>query len=366
MVNDHVPTSSTAAPAAIAAEFTPGAGIVSVTPHGGGLINDSYLVRRRGQPSLLLQRLNPEVFPQPQLLLHNLRRVSDHLSLKSEQTGLGKKHQAVTMLTTRHGEDYFCDKQGHYWRALLFIEHSRTLPGLENPRQANEAGAILGRFHALLHDLPPARLYDPLPTFHVVPSALARYRRLRQAQPAGRVDDETAFCREFIDQRQEAAAVLEQARSRGILPERVIHGDPKLDNILFAEDEERALALVDYDTLKPGLTQYDIGDCLRSCCNPHGEEARQPVFELELAHALLSGYLSEMRALLTYSDFAYIYDACRLLTFELGLRFFSDFLAGNLYFKVSDPEQNLRRAGSQFRLVASIEGQERALRATEA
>lgn len=350
-------------PAAITTEFAPAAEIVAVTPHGGGLINDSYLVRRRQQPPLLLQRLNPEVFPQPRLLLHNLRQVSDHLAIKGERTRLGRKHQAITMLTTHRGEDYYCDPQGGYWRALLFIDHSRTLSGIENPNQAIEAGAILGRFHALLHDLPPACLHDPLPAFHVVPSALARYRQLLQRQPANREAEGVDFCLEFVDQRQGQAAVLEQARSRGILPERIIHGDPKLDNILFAEDEDRALALVDFDTLKPGLTQYDIGDCLRSCCNPGGEEALQPFFELELAHALLQGYLAEMRALLTYNDFAYIYDACRLITFELGLRFFSDFLAGNLYFKVDDPEHNLRRACSQFKLVTSIEDQERQLRA---
>lgn len=351
-------------PAVVAAgHFVGTDAILGVAPLGRGLINDSYHLRLKKGGSLLLQRLNSALFPRPELLLHNLQAVGDHLREKQQQTRIEAATQIIGLIPTLNGANCWQAPDQSCWRALEFVENSRPLTSL-TPALAREAGAALGRFHCLLYDLPPARLYDPLPVFHVIPSVLAGYHRL-QSVPAAGPAAEIAFCRRFIEERQAGAALLEQARARGVLNERVIHGDPKLDNILFDQAGERALALVDFDTVKPGLTQYDIGDCLRSCCNPAGEDNADPEaarFDLELAHALLEGYLGEMRALLTYSDFAYIYDACRLITFELGLRFFSDYLAGNRYFKVGDPEHNLRRALLQFHLVASIESRERQFR----
>lgn len=346
---------------------------MSITPHGRGLINDSYLVRLRNGAAFLLQRLNPKVFPDPELPMHNLRVVGRHIAQKRTISRLSE-HQAILPLPVRHQAGDCCyDDQGACWRALNFIDHSRTISRLTGEEQAGEVGAALGRFHCLLNDLPPARLRDPLPTFHVTPWVLARYQATLseldsnwEEQFSSAIREKIEYCRAFIAQRRESCEVLEQARARGVLPERVIHGDPKLDNFLFAADADRALALIDLDTVKPGLTQYDIGDCLRSCCNLGGEDPAQPSaarFDLDLAWALLTGYLGEMRALLTYNDFAYFYEATRLISFELGLRFFRDFLVGNRYFKVTDPEQNLRRALAQFNLTASIEEQAPRLRA---
>ncbi|MFU8819225.1 MAG: phosphotransferase enzyme family protein [Desulfurivibrio sp.] len=374
-------------PITIAAHFAAADDILSLNPHGRGLINDSYLVRCRTGGAFLLQRLNPDVFSQPELLLHNLRLVGDHLRRKDDQARIAMRRQAIKLLPTRQQHDCHYDPQGVCWRALEFIENGRTLTGITHPNQAFEAGGVLGRFHRLLYDLPPARLHDPLPTLHVLPRVLARYHELlngysplnqQVSAPGERLHElaagpgpgndqaEQQFCRAFITRRQGEAAGLEQARARGILVERVIHGDPKLDNILFDRESDRALALVDLDTVKPGLIHYDIGDCLRSCCNRAGEESSSPeevLFDLELARALLAGYLEEMRPLLTADDLACFYQAVHLIAFELGLRFFSDYLAGNRYFKVEDPRHNLRRALNQFRLVESIERQKPGLQA---
>ncbi|MFH7319750.1 phosphotransferase enzyme family protein [Desulfurivibrio sp. D14AmB] len=348
-------------PVTIAASFAAADDIVALTPHGRGLINDSYLVRCRDGTAFLLQRLNPAVFPQPAALLQNLRLVSDHLRRQGEQSGAAIRRQAIKLLPTRQQQDYHYDEQGACWRALEFIENSRTLSAIEHQGQAFEAGGALGRFHRLLADLPPALLHDPLPTLHILPWALAHYQGLPTPADSGHDGAEVVFCREFIHRLQGQALALEQARARGLLVEQVIHGDPKLDNILFGSDNDLALALVDLDTIKPGLIHYDIGDCLRSCCNRAGESSSSPTgaeFDLELARALLSGYLEEMRPLLTSADFAFIYPAAHLITFELGLRFFSDYLEGNRYFKVDDPQHNLRRALNQFHLVESIERQQ--------
>lgn len=351
-------------PLGAAAFFTDPENVVAVLPYGDGLINDTYLIRRRDGQAFLLQRLNPVVFPEPAKLMHNIRRVSDHLRHKDQTTKLGTSHQSIQLLLTHSQDDCHYDQAQVCWRALHFIDNSRVLPRISSEAQARAAGTALGRFQALLHDLPPALLHDPLPTFHVTPCVLRAYDEIAGVQPAAAGSD-IAFCRHFIARRRHRAAVLEQARARGILPERVIHGDPKLGNILFDLYSDQALALIDLDTVKPGLTQYDIGDCLRSCCNRAGDNPAEPgaaVFDLDLARALLTGYLEEMRALLTYSDFAYFYEAVHLITFELGVRFFSDYLGGNHYFKIDDPEDNLRRALTQFHLVASIESREKQLR----
>ncbi|ADH84930.1 phosphotransferase enzyme family protein [Desulfurivibrio alkaliphilus] len=354
--------------AAVAAFFTEPENIISAEPYGTGLINDTYLIRCRAGEDFLLQRLNPEVFPQPTKLLDNIRRISSHLSNKARTTKLAPGQPILHLLPTREGADCCYDRENDCWRALNFIGESRVLPRITSEAQAQGAGLALGRFQALVNDFPPAELYDPLPTLHVTPCALRAYDQLAAAyhgSGAGGPKAEISFCHDFIERRRHTAAVLEQARARGILPERVIHGDPKLANILFAQYSDHPLALIDLDTVKPGLTQYDVGDCLRSCCNRAGENPANPdevEFDLDLARALLTGYLEEMRALLTYSDFSYFYDAARLISFELGIRFFSDYLDGNRYFKVTDPEHNLHRALTQFRLTASIEDQEELLR----
>ncbi|MEB3292631.1 MAG: phosphotransferase, partial [Synechococcales bacterium] len=175
---------------------------------------------------------------------------------------------------------------------------------------------------------------------------------------------ELSYCLDFVGDRTAWASVLETARAMKKLPLRLMHGDPKVNNVMIDTKTQQAISLVDLDTVKPGLIHYDLGDCVRSACNPMGEETQdwQSVhFDLGLCQALLQGYLSVARSFLTEADFAYLFDAMRLIAFELGLRFFTDYLAGNVYFKVKYAEHNLMRALVQFQLTASIEAQEATL-----
>jgi Ser/Thr protein kinase RdoA (MazF antagonist) len=164
----------------------------------------------------------------------------------------------------------------------------------------------------------------------------------------------------FVQARRAWASVLEDAKASGELFERPIHGDPKINNIMIDERTGRAVSIVDLDTIKPGLVHYDIGDCLRSCCNPLGEETTEVEgvhFDLALCRAILEGYLGEAQRFMTQADYAYMYDAVRLIAFELGLRFFTDYLEGDVYFKARYPEHNLTRALVQFKVAESIEAQ---------
>jgi Ser/Thr protein kinase RdoA (MazF antagonist) len=265
------------------------------------------------------------------------------------------------VLPALDGSDYYVDSQGGFWRALSFVAGSichQTIQGIDHAR---EAGYALGRFHALISDLDPQKLYDTLEGFHITPRYLRHFDRVRASYDATRITPQVAYGLDFIKDRQSWASVLEDAKARGELVTRPIHGDPKINNIMIDRDTEQAISLVDLDTVKPGLVHYDIGDCLRSCCNTLGEETERlddVTFDTALCRAILEGYLDQASQFLGKNDYAYLYDAIRLIAFELGLRFFTDYLEGNVYFKARHPEHNLMRALVQFKLTESIEAQE--------
>ncbi len=165
-----------------------------------------------------------------------------------------------------------------------------------------------------------------------------------------------AYALAFVNERRAFVPVLEAARAQGTLVVRPIHGDPKMNNIMIDPATRRAVSVIDLDTVKPGLVQYDIGDCLRSCCNPLGEETERwedVRFELDLCRPILRGYMAWARACLTPADCDFLFAAVRLIAFELGLRFFTDHLEGNVYFKAKHVEHNLVRALVQFKLTAA-------------
>ena len=297
----------------------------------------------------------------------NLGIVSEHVGrrLGRAPLGAGRRFEVPRVLLTREGRDHVMEPGGGFWRAISFIEGAETFDTLKDAGHAREVGYALGLFHTLLSDLPADRLADTLPGFHVTPGYLAHYDEVVAEQGESR-SPEVDYGWRFVAARRAWAPVLEEARARGELRLRPIHGDPKVNNVMLDAATGQAVGLVDLDTVKPGLVHYDIGDCLRSGGNPLGEEieAWETVrFEPELGRAILQGYLSQAQGFLAETDYAYLYDAIRLLAFELGLRFFTDYLAGNVYFKAKHPEHNLIRALVQFKLTESIESQAGAIRA---
>ncbi len=352
----------------IARAFDFDAPIVRVSPFGRGRINDTFLIDlASGTPRrLLLQRVNTRVFPAPERIMRNIRRLTRHLDARQAELGPGQPRLRLpTVVPARDGRDWWRDDDGGFWRMLGFIEESHTLVRVDTPQQAAQCGWALGRFHRLTWDLPCAELHETLPGFHVLPGYLEHFERVLSAW-SGPVNAELASALAAVEQRRNGADVLERARRQGRLPLRPIHGDPKLDNILFRQggesEPDQALGLVDLDTIQPGLQHYDLGDCLRSVCNPAGESAPAPRWEPDLCRALLLTYLTEMRGHFGAEDYHLVYDCARLLPFELGLRFLTDHLEGDRYFKLQRRGQNLERALTQFRLTALIERQEGQIR----
>ncbi|MEW6594304.1 MAG: aminoglycoside phosphotransferase family protein [Thermodesulfobacteriota bacterium] len=348
----------------IAALFAGGKGILAVHPHGNGNVNDTYLVQTAGGPPFILQRLNARVFHDPAAIMHNLRHISRHLARHCAAAPSSACWRVVEPLATAGGQDVHADAAGNWWRALSYIDNAVAFDTVQDSNHAREIGRALGLFQRQLADLDPGLLRDTLPGFHVTPRYLAAcHAALAAASPKN--TPEIACCRTCIEQAAPRINTLEKARAAGVAQERVIHGDPKVANILLDRDSGRAAALIDLDTVKPGLPHYDVGDCLRSACNPLGEEAGNPAavrFDLDISEAILRGYLAEAATFLSQAEIALFPDAAWLIAIELGLRFFTDFLDGNVYFKTSHPEQNLHRALVQFHLAAAIASQEKDLR----
>jgi Ser/Thr protein kinase RdoA (MazF antagonist) len=329
-----------------------------VTVLGAGNINDTWLVRS-GDVSFVLQRLNRQVFPLPELVMANLATISTHLSGKDNSCD--QRWENSILLSTKAGTPFYTDHQGDIWRAVSHIDRTTTHQTIVTSAQARQVGWALGHFHLLLADLPARELHETLPGFHVLPLYLDHFDRVLSTAVM-KSDTDLRFCLDFVGARRVGVDLLERARHEGRTRVQTIHGDPKAGNVLFDVVSDLAVSLIDLDTVGPGLIHYDIGDCLRSCCNTSGEAAAdlsQVSFDLDLCRETLAGYFAG--ALLTDHDRQLIFHAVRLISFELGLRFLTDYLVGNRYFKVLHAEENLHRALVQFHLVLSIERQKKAI-----
>jgi Ser/Thr protein kinase RdoA (MazF antagonist) len=333
----------------IAEQFAGRQAIIELSPLGNGLINDTYLGSSRNT-QFVLQRLNSRVFPHPEQVIANLSQLNRHISRQLPDS----LHLRIpAMLPATDGQLYFQDDEGQTWRALELISPAESRERLANTEEAEQVGFALAHFHRLCSTLPTDSLYDTLPGFHIAPDYFQNYLSTLNQPLQVPADDDFRQCRSFIDQCRERIDVLEQAKQRGELQLRVIHGDPKLNNFLFEPGGNLIVSLIDLDTVKPGLVHYDIGDCLRSCCHIEGNNR----FDLNLCRQILRRYLREAGSFFTEADYRYLYSAIWLIPFELGLRFFSDYLAGDRYFKIDRPRHNLQRAQAQFALSESIAAQ---------
>ena len=325
---------------------------------GDGNINDTYLIEPPALGPIVLQRINAAVFPKPRWVAENVHAVTSHLAAKLLLEGTSSL-LFPGCVPALDGTYSVTDDSKDTWRALTYIPDTSTQRSAPSAQQAYEGGRILGRFHHLLDDLEGSRLHPVLPGFHDLPGYVKQYEKAVADHGRSR-SERLQACRDLIEPRLGEASLLEQKRVSGELRERVIHGDPKCDNILFSNRNGEAVALIDLDTVTAGLLQYDLGDCLRSFCNRAGERAKSPedvVFDVSLCRRLLTGY-RDSGAHMTSAERDHIFSGVRLLTLELGVRFLTDFLEGDRYFKITGPNDNLQRAYVQCRLLESIERQQ--------
>jgi hypothetical protein len=354
---------------AAAQQFATMGTIKRISPFGNGNINKTYLVETDAlKPRFfVLQKINVEVFQQPHLVMKNIGVYSQHVQNRLDERPLigERRWEVPRVLLTSTGKDHWMAPNGGFWRALSFIENCDVFDALSSTTQAEEVGYALGLFHDLISDLPAEQMEDTLHGFHIAPAYLDVYDHILPNSTVAQTT-EVKWAMRFIEERRALAAILEDAKEQGVLKMRLMHGDPKVNNFMVDKTTGRVISIVDLDTVKPGLIHYDIGDCLRSGCNRLGEDAEDPEkveFDPDLSQAILRGYLSAGNTFLTENDYNFIYDSLRLIAFELGLRFFADHMNGDKYFGIKYPGHNLHRALVQFRLAASVEAQEAALRA---
>ena len=337
----------------VAEQFAAGQKINAVTTLGNGLINDTFLVET-SHDSFVLQLINAKVFPNPEHVIDNLWQLSQHIRQKPSNSVC---LQIPELLPSQSGQFYYKDAEGQVWRALQLIQPAESRERIDNDDEAQQIGFALAHFHHLCSDLSSTLLHDTLPGFHITPLYFQHYQTLL-AKTSTQKDAEFLHCQDFIQANQTQVDTLAKAQQLGKLKERVIHGDPKLNNFLFAPDTHKIVSLIDLDTVKPGLVHYDIGDCVRSCCHNKHDDS----LDIRRCEIILGHYLQEAGEFFSAEDYDYLYAAIWLIPFELGLRFFSDYLSGDQYFKTTSPRQNLKRALSQFALCQDIEQQKPALK----
>lgn len=344
---------------AICAQFAVLGDFVSAEPYGSGHINDTQLVTydQAGQTvRYILQRINHAIFPRPDLLMENICRVTEHLRRKAPAH---PSQTTLTVIPARDGQPWVRDADGNWFRMYLFIEKARSYDILETPRQAFEAARAFGAFQCQLADLPGPRLHETIANFHHTPS---RFQALRQAIAADACGRLAAAQPEvdFILAREKDYSLLVDLQAEGRLHERITHNDTKLNNVLLDDADGTGRAVIDLDTVMPGLPHYDFGDMVRTGTSPAAEDERdlsKVTMRFEMFEALLRGYLQGAGAMLSREEIELLPFSGKLITLEIGIRFLTDFLSGDTYFKVHRDGHNLDRCRTQIRLADSIERQ---------
>jgi len=335
--------------------------LLEAAPHGSGHIHDTYLVRFERGPAAgtaILQRLNERVFADVDRLMDNIARVTAHQAVRL--TGMpDAARRALTLIPTLDGAAYARDASGAAWRAFRWIAGTRSFDALASLDQARSAALAFARFQRQVADLPPPRLHETLPDFHHTPKRFAACAEAADRDPHDRAAAAAPTIALALGEERLAGA-LHRDWQEALLVERITHNDTKLNNVLFDELTGEPLCVVDLDTVMPGLPLWDFGDLARSALLPEEDErdlgkiAASP----EIFGALVAGYAAGLGDRLLPAERERLVLASEVLTLECGLRFLTDHLQGDVYFKTQRPGQNLDRANAHFALLRSLRERE--------
>ncbi|MEI8139226.1 MAG: aminoglycoside phosphotransferase family protein [bacterium] len=351
----------------IVSHFRAWGDMVEVLPHGNGHINDTFKVTfsmAGASVHYLLQRINHMIFKDPPALMDNILRVTNHLRMKLTQSGCPDvTRHSLCVVITRDGKTCFRDSEGNWWRMYLFVEGALTYDKVESVHQAYEAARAYARFQLYLADLPTPRLHETIPDFHNTPSRLNALQDVIQRDPCNRAVEVKEQIT-FVENRAASCGRLLERFARGEIPERITHNDTKFNNVMLDEKTWEGICVVDLDTVMPGLALYDFGDMVRSATASAAEDERDVKkiwMRMEIFEALANGYLSEASAFLNPAEREELVFSARLITMEIGMRFLTDYLQGDTYFKIKRPSHNIDRCRGQFKMVESMESQAEAM-----
>jgi hypothetical protein len=341
--------------------FTAGGTFLKGEPYGSGHIHDTFRIETSepDRDDYILQRLNNKIFKNIPELQNNIERVTVHLRNKLSQIpGSDIKRETLTLIPSREGRTWISDSDGNFWRMYIFISNHHSYNVVDSPGKAFEGGKAIGRFQAMLSDMPGGPLYETIPAFHDVEKRLNTFNEIIGKDPAGRVKSVSSEINEFLKRAEEMKIILKLGKE-GKIPVRITHNDTKFNNILLDEND-KALCVIDLDTVMPGYVHYDFGDAIRTAANTASEDEKDLTkvkLDIELFKSYAQGYLSETAATLNNVELEYLAFAPRLITYIIGLRFLTDFIDGDNYFKIHHEFHNLARARVQLSLVKSMEEQ---------
>ena len=327
---------------------------VEIESYGNGHINDTYIADC--EPKYILQKINQNVFKQPELVMDNIMAITQHLQKKITAAGGNPSRETLYFLPTTDGKPYYQTNETDYFRVYRFVENAVSYEQVENPEQFYEAAKAFGKFQRMLSDFPIDQLHETIPKFHDTRDRFAQLKAAIEKDPLGRAEG----VRDVIDfalAREADTRIIMDAMEEGTVPWRATHNDTKLNNVLLDEETGKGVCVIDLDTVMPGSMLFDYGDALRFGANTAAEDEKdldKITIDLELFEAFTKGFLEEFDNI-TEKEIELLPFSAKLLTYECGIRFLTDYLLGDTYFKCHYEGHNLVRAKSQLKLVAEIE-----------
>jgi thiamine kinase-like enzyme len=333
--------------------------IRAIHPYGSGHINDTFRLQNADnrKPDYLLQRINHTVFKDIPSLMENIRYVTEHIRKKLEAKGMADSFRRVlTLVPSKNGKMYFKDPEGNFWRIFYFITKTVSYDIVSTRQQAREGGRAFGEFQRWLSDFEPGILTDTIPYFHNIEKRYEKFVKVVAADPIRRVKEVEPEI-EFVTDRINAMGTILRYGEAGKIPLRITHNDTKFNNVLF-DEKDRALCVIDLDTVMPGYLAYDFGDSIRTIVNTAAEDEKELQkidVNIQFFKAFTLGFIKETTGLLSKEEIELLPMGALLLPYIMGLRFLTDYIEGDVYYKIHSPGHNLQRARAQFQLLRKLE-----------
>lgn len=334
--------------------------LISCEIYGSGHINDTFLVRceQSGvETRYILQRMNTSIFKNPAELMENIEGVTSFLRKKILENGGDPERETMNIIKTTKGDSYFTDSRNYCWRSYVFIEDATTYDKVEKPEDFYETAVAFGHFQKLLSDYPADTLHETIVNFHNTPIRYQNFLNALQKDVCGRAKDVQKEI-EFVKAHEADTHILMDLLAEGKIPLRVTHNDTKLNNIMIDHQSKKAICVIDLDTVMPGLSVNDFGDSIRFGASTGDEDEKdlsKVWMDLNLFELFTKGFLEGCSGSLTDVELDMLPVGAKMMTLECGIRFLTDYLEGDTYFKVHREGHNLDRARTQFKLVADME-----------
>ena len=336
--------------------------LVDFRPFGNGHINDTYMVRFRFEGKIrkyIIQRINSNVFKNPEGVMSNILGVTAFLREEVIKNGGDPERETINIIKTKDKKGFHIDGYGEVWRAMVYVVDAISLDLPEDNNDFYQSAVAFGNFQRQLAAYPAETLFETIPNFHNTPVRYENFLKSLEKNASGRADNALPEI-EFVKARKEFTEILENANKEGKLPKRVTHNDTKMNNVMLDKDTREPVCVVDLDTIMPGYSVNDFGDSIRFGASTAAEDERdldKVHFDIGLFETYTRGFLKGCGGILTEDEIMLLPEGAKMMTLECGMRFLTDYIDGDVYFKTHSEDHNLVRCRTQFKLVEEMEAQ---------